>query len=177
VRPRFSRAADVASRDKTGRTALHYAVGAGRMAVEVLLAAGSDVNAAGDGGHTATRSDRPRECHSYRCSLPGRRRLRRSRPHRAHSRRPTVRGKGWVHLGGPRCRESSAWVHLVCARDPVLNRRQQATHFSLESQTPDERPSKLGRWRRPLVSKPTLGDVFVVPTGDGLAGVGQVVAT
>jgi ankyrin repeat protein len=52
VRPRFSRAADVASRDKTGRTALHYAVGAGRMAVEVLLAAGSDVNAAGDGGAT-----------------------------------------------------------------------------------------------------------------------------
>ena len=31
---------------------MHYASGAGRMAVEVLLAAGSDVNADGDGGAT-----------------------------------------------------------------------------------------------------------------------------
>jgi hypothetical protein len=46
----LSAGADVLRRDKTGRTALHYAVGAGRVAVEVLLAAGSDANAADDEG-------------------------------------------------------------------------------------------------------------------------------
>lgn len=48
----LSAGADPARRDKTGRTALHYAVGAGRSAVEILLAAGADVNAAADGGIT-----------------------------------------------------------------------------------------------------------------------------
>jgi len=48
----LSAGADVSRRDNTGRTALHYAVGAGRIAVEAILAAGSDANAADDEGAT-----------------------------------------------------------------------------------------------------------------------------
>ncbi|WP_120520270.1 ankyrin repeat domain-containing protein [Arthrobacter celericrescens] len=48
----LSAGADVSRRDKTGRTALHYAVGAGRKAVEILLAAEADVDAEADGGVT-----------------------------------------------------------------------------------------------------------------------------
>lgn len=44
--------ADVAKRDRSGRSALHYAVGGGRRAVELLLASGADPNAADAGGVT-----------------------------------------------------------------------------------------------------------------------------
>lgn len=44
--------ADVARRDSTGRTALHYAVGAGHAAVDLLLKAGADAGAADAGGIT-----------------------------------------------------------------------------------------------------------------------------
>ncbi|KQQ96369.1 hypothetical protein ASF72_01535 [Arthrobacter sp. Leaf141] len=46
----LSAGADVDRPDNSGRTALHYAVGAGRAAVELLLAAGADPNAAREGG-------------------------------------------------------------------------------------------------------------------------------
>lgn len=44
--------ADVHRRDRDGRTALHYAVGAGRTAVLLLLEAGADPNAAATDGST-----------------------------------------------------------------------------------------------------------------------------
>lgn len=46
----LSAGADVDRPDNSGRTALHYAVGAGHVAVELLLTAGADPNAAPEGG-------------------------------------------------------------------------------------------------------------------------------
>jgi ankyrin repeat protein len=48
----LSAGADVARRDSAGRTALHYAVRAGREAVELLLASGADVDIMDDAGLT-----------------------------------------------------------------------------------------------------------------------------
>lgn len=44
--------ADANLRDSEGRSALHYAAGAGRKAVDLLLGAGADVNAADSAGNT-----------------------------------------------------------------------------------------------------------------------------
>src|SRR5699024_5708483 len=43
---------------------------------------------------------------------------------------------------------------------------------------PDERRTIVGRGRKPMIApRLALGDVFVVPVGDGRAAVGQIVGT
>ena len=114
----LSAGADVDRPDNSGRTALHYAVGAGRAAVELLLAAGADPNAAREGGlaplHEAilrgNASAIEALCRAgrYESRAPGK--------DRPYPIRPLDREPRRLHPCGTECRDPATYIRIERAR-------------------------------------------------------------